>query len=383
MSTQAVVAGHVCLDVIPQVDHPVDLAPGRLYFVGPPTTGTGGPVSNTGVCLHILGIKTMLMGKIGDDNFGQAIIDIFKRYSPDLVKGMIRVPGETTSYSVVLNIPGRDRTFLHCPGANDTFVAKDVAYDKVAKAPLFHLGYPPLMAKIREKDGAELVKIYRKVKGLGVTTSLDMAMPDPDSASGKVNWQKVLRTVCPHVDIFLPSADELLFMIDRKHYGQGDNIDGAHVAKLGQALLDLGVAIAGVKLGARGIYVRTAGKKRLQAMGRLKPASLDNWADRELWFPIFQVKNFVGATGAGDTTIAGFLAALLRGLPIEEAGVAANLVGAMNVQAADALSALRSWEDTLAQRRVLKPATLDPRAPGWRQDPKSKVWHGPRDRQGA
>ncbi len=379
MSTEIVVAGHVCLDVIPQVDHPVDLAPGRLYFVGPPTMGTGGPVSNTGVAMHILGVNTMLMGKIGDDGFGRSIISLFDSYSPEMAKGMIRVPGETTSYSVVLNIPGRDRTFLHCPGANDTFVADDINYDQVAAAPLFHLGYPPLMAGIRDNNGAELVKIYQRVKELGVTTSLDMAMPDPDSDSGRVDWQQVLADVGPYVDVFLPSADELLFMVDRENYGEGDNLTGDAVSGLGQKLLEIGCAVAGVKLGSRGLYIRTAGRERLAQMGKLKPVDLDDWADRELWFPVFQVDNFVGATGAGDTTIAGFLCALLKGLPIERAGFAANLVGAMNVQHATALGGLTSWDETMAAFDTMPRTTVDPGADNWTRDEDTRLLHGPRD----
>jgi len=55
----------------------------------------------------------------------------------------------------------------------------------------------------------------------------------------------------------------------------------------------------------------------------------------------------IGTTGAGDATIAGFLAALLRDLPPDEAMNAALAVGACNVEAADALSGIRSWCETL------------------------------------
>ncbi len=380
MSTQAVVAGHVCIDVIPRIDRPFDLEPGRLYEVGPPTLATGGPVSNTGVAMHILGIETTLMGKIGDDSFGQSILEIFNRYSPELTQGMIQVPGETTSYSVVINIPGRDRSFLHCPGANETFVADDVNYEQLGEARLFHLGYPPLMRSTYEGGGTELIEIYRRVKELGVTTSLDMAMPDPDGPSGQADWAGILAKVGNYVDIFLPSADELLYMLDRDHYGQGDDLSGDQVSGLGARLLELGVAVAGLKLGSRGLYIRTAGADRLAAMGSAQPADLDNWAGRELWFPVFRVDNFVGATGAGDTTIAGFLSALLRGLPLEAAGSAANLVGAMNVQAPDALGGLKSWEETMAEMTRMTKAELKPGAGGWTLDSETQIWRGPAEK---
>jgi sugar/nucleoside kinase (ribokinase family) len=55
----------------------------------------------------------------------------------------------------------------------------------------------------------------------------------------------------------------------------------------------------------------------------------------------------VGTTGSGDATIAGFLSAFLREMSPEDAVNAAVAVGACNVEAADALSGLRSWDETL------------------------------------
>jgi sugar/nucleoside kinase (ribokinase family) len=378
MDKQVVVAGHVCLDVFPLIENAIPLTPGRLYEVGPALMATGGTVSNVGVALHLLGIPAVPMGKVGDDSFGRSILGIFSGYSPTLTAGMKVAPGATTSYTIVINIPGTDRIFLHCPGANHTFTVADLDLALIGQSSLFHFGYPPLMASTYSDGGDNLTAIFRTVRERGVATSLDMAMPDPQSASGRAPWADILRRVLPYVDIFLPSADELLYMLDRSLYGQGEQLDGTQASRLGQQLLDLGVAVAGLKLGARGLYLRTAGEARLRAAGVFAdPAA---WADRELWFPVFRVDNFVGATGAGDTTIAGFLASILRGLGPTEAGAMANAVGACNVQAADALSGLRSWDATRAYRQTTPLAPLTVPGQGWRQDPQTRLWHGPHDR---
>ena len=115
MEKRAVVAGHICLDIIPHVDHHFDLEPGRLYEVGAPTIATGGAVSNTGMTMHILGVPVTLMGKIGNDSFGQSVLDVIRRRAPGLETGMTISPEADTSYSIVINIPGIDRIFLHCP----------------------------------------------------------------------------------------------------------------------------------------------------------------------------------------------------------------------------------------------------------------------------
>ena len=63
---EVVVAGHICLDVIPGLTQAPDLTPGRLVVVGPSAVSTGGPVGNVGLALHRLGVPVRLMGKIGD-----------------------------------------------------------------------------------------------------------------------------------------------------------------------------------------------------------------------------------------------------------------------------------------------------------------------------
>jgi sugar/nucleoside kinase (ribokinase family) len=385
---EVIVAGHICLDIIPRftVDAGPELgaylSPGRLSEVGPAALSTGGAVSNTGLSLHRLGVDTRLMGKMGDDLFGQAILDIVQGYGPELAEGMIIVPGETSSYTVVINPPHIDRIFLHCAGANHTFGASDVRYPVLERARLFHLGYPPLLGRLYAGGGKELADVFRRAKETGVTTSLDMTMPDPAGPSGQVSWEAVMRRCMPAVDVFLPSAEEWLFMIDRPRFdrlaeqaGPGGMLDALAVDEirgLGQAALDLGAQIVVLKLGERGVYLRTRGT--LGDLGRGAPADLDAWRGRELWAPCFIPDKLVGTTGAGDATIAGFLAAMLRGASPERALAIAAAVGACNVEAADALSGVRPWEETLAridQGWERAPMHLS----GWVLDEAYGVWY--------
>lgn len=377
MLKKAAVAGHICLDIIPGVDHHFDLVPGRLYEVGAPTIATGGAVSNTGLTMHILGVPVSLMGKVGTDNFGETILEVLKKRAPGLEKGMAVSPESPTSYSVVINIPGIDRIFLHCQGANATFGANDVNWDKVADAALLHFGYICFMSKMYGDNGAECAKMYKHAKELGVTTSLDPGMPDAQGPAGKADWLSILRNVLPFVDIFMPSADELLYMLDREHFGEGDNLTVQDMHRLGSQILDMGTAVAAIKMGTRGMYVKTAAPDRLAKMGAAAPNT--DWANRELIFPVFTPDNFKGATGAGDSSIAGFLAALLRELPIENAGITAAAVGCCNVEAPDSLGGIKPWDTTINRinngwnKRAI---TVD--LPGWSLDNNS-VWHGPDD----
>ncbi|MFP4356589.1 MAG: carbohydrate kinase family protein [Phycisphaerae bacterium] len=391
-SIDCVVAGHICLDVTPEFKTGAAsvgeiFRPGKLIEMGPATVSTGGPVSNTGFPLRRLGNAVQLMGKCGTDMFGRALIDAIRAEAPGAEAGMQAVDGEQTSYTVVVNPPGIDRIFLHCPGANDTFCAADIDLDSVARARLMHFGYPPLMAATYANGGAELVKIFESAKATGVTTSLDMAYPDPAGAAASADWNSILSRTLPHVDVFTPSIEELLLMLDRAEFdrriataGQGEMLavlDADLIASLGQRCIKLGAAVVMIKCGYLGIYVQTASPERLASAGRARPADCAAWAGRKLFQPSYLVESIVSATGAGDCAIAAFLTGLLRGESLDNALRAAVAVGAQNLSAADSVTGVRSWQETLEQIASRPPLReLEIPAGPWKLDPRAQQYVG-------
>lgn len=344
----AVIAGHICLDIIPDLSAQVPgqfetaFQPGRLVHVGAAALSTGGAVSNSGLALHKLGIETRLIARVGADQFGETIQQLVADFAPGLESGITSNNQAGTSYSIVISPPNADRRFLHYPGVNDLFSAADVKTNDIKDARLFHFGYPPVMAGMYSDDGAQLLEMFRSVKAQGLTTSLDMAYPDPASPAGQANWRAILQKTLPFVDIFTPSLDEILFMLG---YKTDAPLSEALFAQVSEELLEMGAKIVVLKLGERGLYLRAAPAHVLKKLGRACPSDLAAWGDYKTWSPCFQV-NVVGTTGAGDVTTAGFLAALLRDLSPEQAVYSALAVGACCVEAADALSGIRSWEDT-------------------------------------
>jgi sugar/nucleoside kinase (ribokinase family) len=388
----AVIAGHLCLDVMPQIlaktpeEFRASFGPARLMIVGPLAFSTGGAVSNTGIALHKLGIPVRLVGKIGDDMFGTMVRQVISSFGDGLGDGLLVNPEVSTSWTFIINPPGIDRFFLHCPDTNDTFRADDVRFDGLAAMRLFHFGYPSIMGQMYADDGAQTVELFRRARETGATTSLDMAYPDPNSPAGKVNWPGILPKLLPYVDVFLPSIEETLAMLHREtlealHAQASDGdilplITPQLLSDVSEELLELGVKVVVLKLGYRGLYVRTAGRRVIEMMGRARPSDPAGWADQELWTACFKV-NLVGAAGAGDSTIAGFLCGLLRDLSLVDTTTAAVAVGACNVEAADTLSGVRSWGETW--RRVASGwARHDLRieAPGWRFDVEAGLWRG-------
>ncbi len=389
-AVDTVVAGHICLDMIPEFPRAESsladlLVPGKLIDVGRLTTATGGPVSNTGLALHRLGFSVRLMGKVGDDVVGRAIVELIQQHDPALAEGMIVTGDSASSYTVVINPPGVDRIFLHSPGANDTFGADDIDYAALESSRLFHFGYPPLMRRMFADGGEELASLLRHVKERYLTTSLDMARPDPASEAGRADWRGVLERALPHVDVFLPSFDETLFMLDRERFARiqrasagGDlnaRADGVLLRDLADELIAMGAAVVAFKLGTQGLYLRTTNDPvRLADMGKCALSATAEWSDRELLVPCFEV-DVVGTTGSGDCTIAGFLGGLLKGLGPEETMTAAVAVGACNVESADATSGIPHWsvvEERLAGEWRRRDVSCNLK--GWTWDDQNGVW---------
>ena len=392
--TGIVVAGHICLDIIPALDAESCRAremivPGRLVKVGPATIATGGVVANTGLALHRLGVPVRLMGKLGDDLLGRAVLGILADHSPALAEDMIVAPAGGSSYTIVISPPGTDRTFLHHPGVNDTYAAADVPFDRLGGSGIFHFGYPPLMRRMYADGGGELARVLRGARDRGMAVSLDMSMPDLNGEAGRADWPGILARALPHVDVFAPSFDEILLMLDRGRFdrlaaGAGGNLaagaEPSLLRRLAEALVAMGAAIVALKLGDRGLYLRTTDDAgRLERIGGRLACDWGPWRGRELLVPCFAV-DVAGTTGSGDATVAGLLAGLIGGQPPPAALRSAVGVGAASVERADATSGVPAWD--VVQRRI---AAGWPRRAGatpvdWRWDESEGLWAGPGDR---
>lgn len=379
-ATEAIVAGHICLDVIPAlpgVHEPFRFRPGSVVEIGPVTLSTGGCVPNTGIALHRLGVGTRLLGRVADDDFGRIVSDLLGGVDPELARGLLVESGEHTSYTVVLSPPGEDRMFFHFPGANDTFANDDIPDSSLTGARIFHFGYPPIMRRMYEDGGRELVRVLERARAAGLTTGVDMAYPDPASPAGRADWRNILTAALPAVDVFLPSLEEMLFMLGSRTESVAD-VPAERISRLADELLEMGAGVVGIKAGDRGFYLRTASEGRLREAGPGMPDDRAGWADRELWSSVFEV-DVAGTTGAGDATAAGFLLGLLRNMSPEEAVTAACAAGACSVEAADATSGVRSWEETKARiergwrRRESRPGAE------WRESGYQGIWLGPRE----
>lgn len=109
--------------------------------------------------------------------------------------------------------------------------------------------------------------------------------------------------------------------------------------------MELGAKVLLIKCGAPGIYYRTADKEVLQGIGGNLALDPGQWADMEGFERSYVPEKIVSGTGAGDTSIAAFLTAMLEGCTLEESLHLAAATGASCVASYDALSGLKSFDE--------------------------------------
>lgn len=339
------VAGHVSLDMTPEFpDFGRGAAslndfikPGKMINVGHLAMTTGGCVSNTGGALHFFGADVTLACKIGEDIFGSIIENIYRErgYKTSFIKD----PVADTSYTIVISPPGCDRFFMAYPAANDAFSQADIDYSTISQCAWFHFGYPPVMASFYRDGGSALAEMFRKIKSMGIVTSLDTCAVDPASEAGKCDWKAILEKVLPHVDFFVPSIEELCFMLDKKKHDElqaraaGGDICrclslSRDVVPAAEEALRLGCGSVLLKCGAAGMYLSAPARGAFAAFARS-----------------FVPDKMVTGTGAGDVAIAAFICCAVDGLPLGDCLDLASAAGACCLGGYDALSGLIPIEE--------------------------------------
>ena len=351
-----IVAGHISLDITPVfyneegIDSAKLLSPGKLIEVGDAHIHAGGAVSNTGLALHRLGANALLMSKIGSDSFGHILETCLSETGATIE--LIRVDNGSTPYSIVIAPKGMDRLFLHNPGCNHTYGPDEIDFAKIETGAHFHFGYPTLMKRYYQNNGRELVNLFQRVKEKGLTTSLDMTLVDPESEAGQCDWQAILQKTLPFVDFFVPSIEELGYMLDQSLYedwqlrSAGDDVTKflsveKDVRPLAEKALQLGCKAILLKCGVAGLYLKTSPQSTMLTLGE----AYRDWGSMDHFEKSYVPDCVLSATGAGDTSIAAFLKAMQDGYrPLECVQFAAG-TGASCVAAYDSLSGLLSFSE--------------------------------------
>jgi sugar/nucleoside kinase (ribokinase family) len=357
----AVIAGYTCVDMFPGFKKNESSAslselfiPGKLIEIDGLDFILGGVVPNTGLAMKKFGRKVFLNGLIGDDIIGKMVKEWFVNYN--LSEGIEIAENQGSGLSIIISPPGIDRIFLESPGCNNVFDTKFINYTAISQSHLFHFGYPPLLKQFYLNGGNQLCELFSEVDRMGVVTSLDFSLPDPETESGKIDWPELMRRVLPYTDIFAPSLDEALQIMDPSNFGEikaslkeGESIEDIPiemVRTLGKHIINSGVKILLLKMSYRGAYLLTGDISSInEKLG--SRLSVNDWNNREILCNSYQVDNtkFMNNTGAGDTAIAAFLTAILNGEDPGSSLKYAVLAGRNNLYCTNIYEDLDSWEE--------------------------------------
>ena len=281
-----IVADHLCTPIshLP--------AAGELVRADDLVLNIGGCASNAAMALARLGVASTVCGRVGGDAFGRFVAETLTGSGVDA--GHLTVDSSrATSQSLIINVRGQDRRFIHSFGANEGFVASDLDPALATGPMVFYLGGYLILPGL---DPDALAERFARARAAGATTVLDVVTP-----AGAVDSLDRLRPVLPFTDVFLPNTDEATLIL-----GEADPVRQA------LAFRDLGASRVVITRGEHGsVAVSDALQARLGT------------------YPI----DFVDPTGGGDAFDAGYIAGLVEGLPELDCLKLASAVGASCVRA--------------------------------------------------
>jgi sugar/nucleoside kinase (ribokinase family) len=285
-----VCAGLVVADhVSPPLDHLP--RPGELIAVDDLLLNIGGGAANTAVDLARLGVRSAICARVGDDIFGRFATETLRNQGVDC--SALKTDGtQATSQTLIVNVRGQDRRFIHTVGANRGFVAEDL--DAILSHPprVLHIGYFLILPNL---DAESLAERFRRARAAGTLTLLDVATPGPG------DYVDRLRVVLPETDIFVPNTDEAELIL-----GESDPVRQA------RAFHEMGARRVVITLGDRGV---------VSISGTLKA--------RLGVYPI----TYLDGSGGGDAFNAGYIVGLLEGRSEIDCLKLASAVGASCVRA--------------------------------------------------
>ena len=283
-------------------------APGQLALTDRFLLGAGGCASNTAACLSRLGRKVKVLGKVGTDLFGGFVVDDLRRLGVDC-SSVAFSKTHPTSGTVIINVPGEDRRYLHCVGANADFSFADIYTSVLDGLRVLYVGGYMVMPKFGEED---LTQLFRAAKQRSVKTVLDVVTP-PGLALSRGQLEAMLA----YTDVFLPNNDEAEAMTGLK-----DPIEQARFLSSLNPECDVVIT-----LGARG-SIASRSREILQA-GTYSIQTVDE-------------------SGAGDAFAAGFISGLLEDWSLEKTLSFASAVGASCTSALGCTSGVFTFDEALA-----------------------------------
>jgi len=281
--SRIICAGHVNWDVTLHVDTLPE--PDAEAVVGDQTQSSGGSAANTAAVLAGLDCEPLLLGSVGDDEYGLLAGRELKTAGVDCRHLQSVTDADTTVKFLIVDEQGQVMV-LSNEGANEGYRASNLPQQTLRAASHLHL------TSQRPETARRLAERARKAD---LSVSID-----PGRRLDHRDYSAVIEQA------------DIVFFNDREKQAARES-----------GLLTDNTGVTIVKQGADGAEVRTDEQRYTHAGFSVDP---------------------VDTAGAGDAFAAGFLAARLDGLSDERALAVANACGALSVKSVGARSTI-SWDD--------------------------------------
>ncbi len=270
------VLGLYILDVL---GRPVVKIPdgGNVDFIEEIRLTVAGTAGGTVVDTAKLGLKSLAVGAVGDDEKADWVLMTLNKHGVD-TSAMQRLKGVPTSAPILNVRPNGDRPALHVRGASDHFDVDPSLYDQVFDAPIIHLGGTGLLKKL---DGPASVTLLKEAKKRNRIVTFDLIAASAETIGNVV-------PLLPFIDYFMPSIEEA-----RDMSGQ------SAVGDCAKFYLDRGAGCCVFTLGGDGAFYAHSDGTRLKS-------------------PAYDIR-IVDTTGYGDAFDAGFITALHHKMDTETA----------------------------------------------------------------
>jgi sugar/nucleoside kinase (ribokinase family) len=251
-----------------------------------------------------MGMRVLFASRVGDDLFGQFMIDALHQVGID-TSFIVRDPTIKTGVGIQL-LRGQDRAMLTFLGSIGAVTTADVRPEFYHMARHLHVASPFLLTGLRPS----MAQMMREAKKAGMTVSLDTNW-DPEN-----RWQLAGFFDC--LDVFLPNENELRA------------ISGKNTIEDGIREMEQRVPVLVVKQGRHGATGVCRGER----------LALDA-------FPV----TVADTTGAGDSFDGGFLAGWLRGLSLRECLLLGLACGSLSTTQIGGFSGQPTWDQAVAYIR--------------------------------
>jgi ribokinase len=260
----------------------------------------GGSAANTMVALARLGCKVGFIGKVGADREGRMLLESFREEGVDATMVIRARHGRSGTAMGFVDRRGQRALYID-PGVNDEVELDELSIELASRTRCLHL-----TSFVGEKS----LRVQEKL--LKALPEKVLVSFDPGIIYARLGLKK-LKPIIKRAFVVMPNAIELGLLTGEADYREGSD-----------SLLNDGVSLVAVKLGARGCYVSDGKERHLIRAYRVRA---------------------VDTTGAGDAFSAGFLYGLIKNRTILNCGKIGNLVASRCIMRVGARTGLPRLED--------------------------------------